>query len=632
MNTVRAVLSLLVALVRGIDWRQPRPWILVSALLCAALGGWGFYSAPSATCASQGHWFVAVLQALQLFVLNVSADTVVACGSLTQAAALAAPAVTAVVVTVWLFAPMLKRQWLLAQLPTWQADDIFIGAGDQTRAILAQWAEVAQDKHGASRRVVLVDRDAHASAWQWAQTHRGALDIRWVNSDGADASQLARIGVGNPDARLWLMTHSDISNFEVLQGVLACRKRPAAPSKPVIVSVRNDAHAMSERQLYKNKGLQGRSDIRWVNLSRLVAFKVLAEHPPTLGNALAARRPLNLCVIGTSAWAPALITLMTHHCLIDDDDTAVPSITLFAPNARAVVQQIFQRHPWLDPALDPARAPRDAVWPAQLAKLRAVDCELSALPLPAWQAARAAGFDGIYILEDSCIESRTALTRVLALRDADHPFATQSEPPPIVVALNDHAAKDPRHANPVWNDHGVNIVDVYASCFALGEDHPLAEVDRWVAEHIHAPVEAISNNPPSTAGEPPPWEKELTDYNQAHFEYQWSSRYSYLHQALMAQAQQWREQHPDLTVPSPDRAKTEHRRFVAERLIENWLLVQAAVTGRNAPSGLEYKAQKDQLHLNQTLVPFERLQKRDQSKDDVIVTALDPPPSAAATP
>ena len=73
-------------------------------------------------------------------------------------------------------------------------------------------------------------------------------------------------------------------------------------------------------------------------------------------------------------------------------------------------------------------------------------------------------------------------------------------------------------------------------------------------------------------------------------------------------------------------ARLEHRRFVAERLLEGWLPLPAGLRGRGA-SGLPVSMQKSLLRLSHTLVPFDRLPEVDpdtdqQSKDLKVVDAI----------
>jgi len=66
--------------------------------------------------------------------------------------------------------------------------------------------------------------------------------------------------------------------------------------------------------------------------------------------------------------------------------------------------------------------------------------------------------------------------------------------------------------------------------------------------------------------------------------------------------------------------RLEHRRFVAERLLEGWLPATEAAM-RHGPSGLPFKEKKSTLRVNHTLVPFGELPDQEKIKDHDLVQA-----------
>lgn len=107
----------------------------------------------------------------------------------------------------------------------------------------------------------------------------------------------------------------------------------------------------------------------------------------------------------------------------------------------------------------------------------------------------------------------------------------------------------------------------------------------------------------------------------------WSSRMSADHAKIQRElgavindfdpfvVQTVRDSQTDIENTHLRQARLEHRRFLVERLIEGYLPLvdKDSHSGVNSCSGMEYEnQQKDILHLNTTLVPFEKLKPVDR--------------------
>ena len=294
------------------------------------------------------------------------------------------------------------------------------------------------------------------------------------------------------------------------------------------------------------------------------------------------------------------------HCgygVIDVDESLIPQVTFIARNADESLKMLIAQHPLLDESqFSRAGSP----WRTPFIRLHSVRADPATLQPTDWEAARGPGFDGIYILEESNIAARSAVRRVLALCDSDH-SALDADilPPPIVVATNDHTAKDPGDEG-AW-PKCVSIFDVYRHCFQ-DLPHPYHDLDTW-ADRIHQAYCAVASTHP-------------TPLHELHDSLKWSSRYSALHQEYMRTAVfEARSRAQAEPFESESLARIERRRYVAERLIWNWLPVCAERHGRNAPSGLSAEEQKTELKLNQTLIPTSQLASAEFAKDHAIVHA-----------
>ncbi|MBU1360823.1 MAG: hypothetical protein KJ901_18960, partial [Gammaproteobacteria bacterium] len=208
-----------------------------------------------------------------------------------------------------------------------------------------------------------------------------------------------------------------------------------------------------------------------------------------------------------------------------------------------------------------------------------------------------------------------AVRRVLAVQDAG--AARGHRAAPVVACLNDRTA-EAAETNGRWPP-GVALFDIFARCFSRSQPYPAADAD--------ARARRVNN-----AHQGQPWDA-LSD------RFRWSSRLAADHMdvklALLGLSPH------DSDLPRALRARMqsdesmrwltrlEHRRFVVERLIEGWLLLdRPSGHPHDAPSGMRYAGQDGEwtqkrfLDLNDTLVPFDELPEETADIDRSIVEAM----------
>ena len=613
----------------AVPWATRVRWaFLVVGVLAFVLGFAGFLPRPWSL--DDAH--KALLRTLQLFFIGGSFEEIDK-SLLTRIASVLAPAAT-LGATVIALGARIRRRWKHFRLWRKPADELFIGGGGLAAAILAQRAqpspgsservatldkadnapaERAQPKPGSHERVATLDKVDNAPAERVLEAAGSALTGYALSGDGLSADDLVNINAARA-RKVWVLTGDDRRNLEIVRKLL--RMRAAIESEQqVLVCMRDPRLARATRNLRPVPASSTRVD--YFNVGRTAARQLLTEHPPPYP-ARDSAGILHLAVVGEGDVVAAVLVHAAAHCIYAEDPARCVRLTLIGPQAHAELRDVYRRHPVLEPgALVDERLAR--LLP--LAKIAALDADPAALTPVQWAGLQTEHrFDAVYVCAKDDLSTFAAARRLLALQDQQ---AARGNPAAkITICLNDHA-------EPLQDEEGrwpanVATFDIYARCFGPEQAYPGAAADN-LARQVNTAYQGRAWN----------------DLPEA---FRWSSRMTADHMAVKqtllgvapkaADAAQTIGRHLESEATMQWLMRLEHRRFVVERLVEGWLLLDtpaAALT--DAPSGLRYSGADDEwtqkgfLDLNTTLVPFDALTQRDAEKDRAIIRACLPPPA-----
>jgi hypothetical protein len=598
-----------------------------------SLGFYGFYFAPSGLLP----FWQATLQTLQLFALNVEAGALTSWQS--QLGSLLAPLFSASVVAIALSRLIIPR-WHRAWLRYFPADDLFLGGGETAAAI-------ARRRHGghgrgAPRRRKTVGLDPHRDAPLVLAMDDGFDGAAFtLEGDALVPQDLNRVNAGRA-RNVWVHTGDDLRNLDVASRVLATRPGSAAvahPASRLFVHIRDTQLIRARESLL---GAAPRAHIEYFNLPRLAARALLRRWPPPYltdaGRRRTATEPLHLCIVGSGDLAAAILTYAAAHCVYDEPTATCVRITLVGRDAAAQYHRILRRHPALDPqnAADPRFA---GVLP--IARVHHLDCDESELAPRVWEELQAGGsFSIVYVAAGSDLLTRSAALRVTALRDAcatNHAGRLR-----IIECMHDDAA-----AADTLRGRDRELFGIFRDSLDPDEAYPGAGIDDLAKAFNYFgyrlrnrrdlwpdPLGNVDSLRTALRNEWPAAEEEWVNLAE---EFRWSNRFAADHAAVKLTLLGFAPadfEAKELTLERIQRLtdavqretgfleRLEHRRYLAERLIDGWLPLAGSAPAARFPSGLDERAQKEILRLNRSLVPFPALLQADAEKDEAQVHAL----------
>ncbi len=594
-------------------------------LAALLLGVHGFLPTNMACWDGQA-FYKAVLTTSQLFVLNVGADEIPAGEA--QVASFLAPLATAGAAALLLHQRFLRRvrQLILKLRP---ADDLVLGGGALAAAIFSQ----APGPQNRGRRLVVgLDTLPDSPLKRVLVDHAVAHQHGYMVCDDAQSASVLQSWRAHRARHVWVLTGDDLLNLDIARQLVSLRTAQD-PAQHIIVSIRDAKLARAHRDLLPKRP-EG-TQLHVLDVARMAARQLLLTHPPAYPR-LGSGQGLHLCVLGHSALSVALIQQAATHCVYAESPEQAVRITLISSQASQAVQALYERHPALDP-----RHARDIGALLPLARIDPVDVDPAVLMPGTWQSLQDKGaFDMVYVAAEHDLLTFAAARRVLAVRDATGLPGKGAAC--IVACLND------RGASPAGNDAPwpapITTFDVFQACFSRDESYPGERSDRRakVIHGFHAGVFNATNTDPAGS-----LQARLDQaWRLAGDDFRWSSRMAADHINVKLATLGWlvrpmgsqdaQSGAPVSEMPAgvlDDPAtleplmRLEHRRFVAERLVDGWLPLPTSHVGPQlAPSGLSYQgkaeSQKALLWLNTTLVPFEQLSPEDQGKDKDLILAV----------
>ena len=575
------------------------------ALSAIGLGMWGFLDDPT----SFKSWHEATIKTLQIFLINVAPSEIH--NIQTQIASLLAPAAT-IGAAFFAFSEGLRRNYWVLRLRFFPATNMFLGNGHTATAIASQhWIRNLVDGSGHLICNVGLDCRAETPLSQSEVVGSGTWFI--LQGDARSPVDLRRLNAGNAK-NIWVLTGDDVRNLEIARRLSEiCSKASQnwgfRDAKPRLLIAVNDREMIRVRHTLL--GATNDLDLEFFSIPRLAARALLLQHPPR-----ASGEVVSIAVIGSGRLAEAIVVQAATQLVYSELPSRCIRICLIGHQADALFEKVKRSFPALDPATE-----HDAAFSGllPLAKISVHTCEANDMQPAQWlQMQAATPFSAIYVAGEDDLSTVGATIRVTALRDA----AAFSGEQPIVACLTHDGSSSP-----------IDFFPEIGSCypfrlfeeFQKGETYPGEARDRrakLVNYYYHTGEQGQSLDMKLML------RKADDIWRKASYEDRWSSRLSADHFdikltliGLGAEALSTAEGRDRFEGMIPFLARLEHRRFLAERLLDGWLPYhgqQASTT----PSQLNYKQQKAYLRLNKTLVPFDLLPEVEVIKDHEVIRAM----------
>lgn len=612
-------------------------------LLAFLLGLWGFYDCvacidgrlPASTRLHQ-----AAIESLQLFVLNGPKEDqqnwqTISASWLAMVAAFA----LAIVLFGDRFMQFVRRE-LLRFRP---ATDLVIGGGEEAASLLR--ALVGTRSHdGKPRKVVAVTTAEQAL--------EAVAAVMIVEVDSWSVTEFARL-VTQRAKRVWVCTGRELRNAVMaaqLRSFIATRCS-AATAPRILASASSSQPGLLDSH-FPRKGADNTAHVatEFFSLPRLAARQVFRRHLP----ASRGETP-HIALLGCSTLSRALIVHAAQHCIYHEEPAQCVRVTLFGRGAREFMARLGHEYPALcAPAGD---ASFEGLAPFIITAVH--ECDERSIALDTWRKAqRPQPFTVAISASELDADTLVAASRAAALRETT---ATPAVGNHAVVACRQQvlsqggALPEEMFAEAATSDEGPwQWFDVYRECLSATERYPGERQDRR-AKLIRLATTQFTR--PGEAEGPDDAEKLWRDDQSDAF--RWSDRLSADHiDVKLDVLARWARQHGapnssslehwrryrscpreeaeqlirDIGVLLADRAivdllsRLEHRRFVAERLVDGWLPLPAPLLGRGV-SALDIQEQRLRFRVNHTLVPYERLPKVDEivaqrRKDELIVKMI----------
>lgn len=597
-------------------WRRG---VLLLGLAAGVLGLWGFLLAGGNECAAPLHWRQAALTTLQLFVLNVPQDGI--CNWQGWTAAFLAPLATAGAAVAAFGARANRWRELLLLWPR-PATDVFLGGGDTA-------AGIAMRRTGG--KVIALDLHVQTPLAREMETLRAPCFQHAGNALAHEQVAPLRL---HRARNVWVTAGDDRLNLEIarrVRGWLAGRP-PRDGAVRLLVNVFDRHLVRAAAELFPPLE-NDRTRLEFFSMPRLAARTLLLRHPP---RPLPGRRAPHLLIIGSGDLAEALVVHAAQHCVYDEDPRHSVRITLAGTQAGALHARLLQRHPAL--AAHGAPPALDALLP--LARITAADCDECELGPQLWQRLQGDGdgaepFSAVYVACEHDVRTLAAARHAAALREAAPPAEALGELP-VVACLQQ--APGSLCAVPAGGGPqpiaGLHRFAVYEQCIRPDEDYPGQRQDDRA---MLVKLEYDRDEGRTLQGSR--YEQGLQAWAEEDEPLRWSNRLAadhievkldllFAHAGLprppglqpSQAAERFERMLADEAVLSM-LCRLEHRRFVAERLLDGWLPLPPQRVGSGGPSGLGARQQKTGLRLNATLLPFDVLPPGERRKDEKLVRA-----------
>ena len=416
-----------------------------------------------------------------------------------------------------------------------------------------------------------------------------------VITDLHNAKSLKKISI-DKIKRIWIATDSTEENLHLqnmLINELNCRQD--------MMVLADDALMVEAYQFRLKKLDNARGNYEYINLLGYTARKLLIKHPPVYPRLDEIKSTVHLCIVGSHPLCAALLVDSIRHCVYSDDRERCLRITWFGHQVEAQLQNIYSKHPILK--LEAILGSMGNMLP--LAKIQAIDCLPSSLHPDTWVAAQKsteeAGFGSftkIYICEENDTATHLAAQRLIALQDVCNVTLSENKENALVACLSLKGNK-----NPLFNYTEFDLDDEWWNID--NEAYPGEQSDI----NAFAIFKAYKNE-----------RKEISYASYKKDESlwsRWSSKCSADHKYVKEMIAI-----NELTENDAEKmARIENRRWLVERLLNNWLLIDNKNNQSGSFSKLSYDNQNKYLFLNNKIVPVAELSESEREKDVRIVSA-----------
>ena len=650
---------------------------LLTALLAFGLGLYGYGDATS-HCEAGCWWrdssvdhFETLHATLQLYVSNLAGHDMH--NWYIRSAALLAP-LSLAFAAFYALRDAFKKIVIEARLWSTGADHLFIGTGERATSIaLAK----ARHRHEGLRiaGLDLNEQTLFRERLERLRWHGSRTDALVLEGHAMARTALNRVNVRHAET-IWITTGDDALNLSIARRIAeVVREQPRLPyrlrdllsrgntfadGRPgsglprLLVRVERTRLVRAERALHH---VSGKFDIEYFNLGRLLARQLFMQHPPLIPpfvtssdrSAPMLERGPHIALCGDGDHVETLALTAAIHWILDERMTHCVRITLIGRTARAMRKRLLAQHPALSRSLDESMtiAPEYR----RFADIQVLQVEADELEPDDWINAQAsASFDAVYIQGTSDLSTTRVALRIMALRGSC-PIVPGV---PVVALLQGDSPHAPSNNSGASAEHhrpleALDLVcfDVYQRLFANDERTPGEATDRE-AMLLDDAYAWTRNRSTSTSTAVSPFRLKAAWPIGINDDFKWSSRFSAAHVDVklmlldklrggldedfigvvirrLAASADWEAQlieqldtlhglkssieaHLDML------SRLEHRRFVAERMIEGWLPVDSANIGS--------KEQMSFLRLNATLVPYDLLTHAQREFDHVIVRSM----------
>ena len=604
--------------------------------------------------------FAALLLTLQLYVLNVSPETL--SNFLTWSAAFLAPLAT-INALLTVFSRTVGTWWRRFRFSKIEPDVVFLGGGNSATAIALR--KYPRQENGCSTKpanIVFVD-NAETPIIHEYLSELGCNVCDWhgnaLSSDVLKSTNTLRA------SEVWVLTGDDRRNIEIAQNLSIARRSLSddfSKDKQVMVNV-YDQELTSDISFSDND----MANTRFFSVTRLAARHLLLTHAPPVP-LYRDKGPLHIAIVGNGDLVAALVEQAVVHLVYNDEPQNCIHITLIGECASEQVKHLYQRLP--DEASYPSDHAMSKLLP--IVRLHAVDCMPSRINPVEWQASqRKLPFSMVYVTGDVDLNSMNWALRVASLRN----LGGREQQTGIVACLSqashEPAAVDAELGN--WMPDNFVKFNTH-ECFSSADEYP-GQLQDDEAKLIHLAYDVydsekfsamslseankridyiwsgVRQKQSTSAEEMPqvdalPLQEEVLPADSLPLEevFRQSNRYAADHIAIKLMLlypeharkpkselyslalneiaeNPWSTAGDDLIDEQMlQLMKLEHRRFVVERLVGGWMPADKIVGDDDYVKS--EKERKKKLKLNDTLVPYDELPPEEKLKDKLIVDAI----------
>lgn len=553
----------------------------------------------------------ALISTFQLFLLNVSADSIPSNTALI--AAFLAPLST-IGTLILVFGKTVQtwvKQTLLLQIKP--ANYIFIGGG-KTASRLA--ARLQANKHS---KIIGIDVSSDCSLE--LLINKKNINGFMIQGSGLDILTISKIDPNRAEI-IFISTGDDFRNIEIGRRLLSLVSKQKSSKMKIIIQV-EDYHLARNQNLILPDGTQRTHIIELISINRMAARSILNQFKPSLSFIKNHQVP-HIMIIGCSDLASSLVIHSVQHCVYHDNEPI--KITWVGSNASERLDQLKKRFLALDDQTD---GEKDGLISKLLpiANITVIDTSETELHPDLWKAINITKpISNVFIASLNDDLAVCAGLRVAGLRETTvHEYFM-----PIVVCQHESNMAEKTSIPELY------FVDPYEKIISdkdayLGETSDLlASLINGVYFDLHIKKDSTLKDEIQFINESKSvWHNEIESGK-----YVWSSRLAADHISIKIQLLKLLStlSSQELSIEDTSQllekktvlealSRLEHRRFVIERLIDGWLPIDIQNTdqskNRMTHSILPYKEQKTKLSLNYTLVPFSELEEIDRKKSKI---------------